>query len=292
MSVDHYENFPVASWLMPKPLRQPITHIYWFSRSADDIADEGDHTDAWRLEQLQSYRDALQQISAGTLQFGADDPRYAIFAPLLPVIKEHQLPLQLFHDLLTAFEQDITVKRYEDYEQLHHYCTHSADPVGRILLHLYQELRPDSLAMSDAICTALQLTNFWQDVAIDWQKDRVYIPLDQLAQYDLNDDYIAARCANTPTSPTQDVQWQRLMQAQVLRTRALFYQGMPLVKRLPGRIGWELRLIVLGGLRILERLDHVQYDVFGARPKLGKGDWLLLASRLFTTRFTSSPKEK
>ena len=285
MSVDHYENFPVASWLMPKRLRQPITHIYWFSRHADDIADEGEHSDEWRLAQLQGYREALAQIDSGTLQFGAEDARYAIFSPLLPVIKTHQLPISLFTDLLTAFEQDISVKRYETDEPLHEYCQYSANPVGRILLYLYHELRADSLQMSDAICTALQLTNFWQDVAIDWQKDRVYIPLEQLQQYGLNEQYIAARCAHQPTTAAQDVQWQRLMQAQVQATRELFHRGSPLVKRLPGRIGLELRMIVLGGLRILERLDQVNYDVFQARPKLGKADWLLLGGRLLTTRF-------
>lgn len=285
MSVDHYENFPVASWLMPKHLRQPIAHIYWFSRHADDIADEGEHSDAWRLTQLQGYREALTQIEAGQLQFSAKDDRYAIFAPLLPVIKTNKLPINLFTDLLTAFEQDIRVKRYEDYKQLYEYCQHSANPVGRILLHLYHELSADSLQMSDAICTALQLTNFWQDVAIDWQKDRVYIPLEQLQHYDLDEQYIASRYAHEPTTAAQDLQWQRLMQAQVQSTRELFHRGKPLAKRLPGRIGLELRMIVLGGLRILERLDQVNYDVFQARPKLGKADWLLLGGRLLTTRF-------
>lgn len=285
MSVDHYENFPVASWLMPKHLRQPITHIYWFSRRADDIADEGNHSDTWRLAQLQSYREALAQIADGALQFGADDARYAVFAPLLPVIQTHQLPISLFTDLLTAFEQDISVQRYQDYNQLHAYCQHSANPVGRILLHLYQELNAESLQMSDAICTALQLANFWQDVAIDWQKDRVYIPLQQLQHYGLDEQYLAARYNQQPTTPTQDVQWQRLMQAQVQSTRELLHSGKPLAKRLSGRIGLELRLIVLGGLRILERLDQVNYDVFRARPTLGKADWLRLGGRLLTTRF-------
>ena len=285
MSVDHYENFPVASVLLPKHLRDPIKHIYWFSRSADDIADEGEFSDAWRLEQLQGYREALAQIENGHLQLNADDPRAAIFIPLAPVIAQYELPISLFTDLLTAFEQDITVKRYQNYAALHDYCKHSADPVGRLLLHLYNELSPDSLMMSDAICTGLQLTNFWQDVAIDWQKDRVYVALDELEAFGLEPSYIGARCAGARTDPAQDVQWQQLMQKQVSYARGLLQQGMPLAKRLPGRIGLELRLIVLGGLRILERIDQVQYDVFNARPKLGKTDWLLLCSRLLTTRF-------
>lgn len=285
MSVDHYENFPVASWLLPKHLRQPITHIYWFSRSADDIADEGDHSDSWRLQQLAAYREALSQIEQGSLHLSPSDPRYKIFIPLAAVIEQYQLPVYLFADLLTAFEQDITVKRYQSYEQIHQYCRHSADPVGRILLHLYQELRPDSLRMSDAICTGLQLTNFWQDVAIDWEKDRVYLPLDALNAHQLDESYIQRRCQQQPTTSQQDLQWQQLMQEQVLYARSLLEQGKPLVQRLPGRIGLELKMIILGGLRILERLDQVQYDVFTARPKLGKADWLRLGGRLLFTRF-------
>lgn len=285
MSVDHYENFPVASWLLPKHLRQPITHIYWFSRSADDIADEGDHSDSWRLQQLAAYREALSQIEQGSLHLSPSDPRYKIFIPLAAVIEQYQLPVYLFADLLTAFEQDITVKRYQNYEQIHQYCRHSADPVGRILLHLYQELRPDSLRMSDAICTGLQLTNFWQDVAIDWEKDRVYLPLDALNAHQLDESYIQRRCQQQPTTSQQDLQWQQLMQEQVRYARSLLEQGKPLVQRLPGRIGLELKMIILGGLRILERLDQVQYDVFTARPKLGKADWLRLGGRLLFTRF-------
>ncbi len=285
MSVDHYENFPVASWLLPKHLRQPITHIYWFSRSADDIADEGDHSDSWRLQQLAAYREALSQIEQGSLHLPPSDPRYKIFTPLATVIEQYQLPVYLFADLLTAFEQDITVKRYQNYEQIHQYCRHSADPVGRILLHLYQELRPDSLRMSDAICTGLQLTNFWQDVAIDWEKDRVYLPLDALNAHQLDESYIQRRCQQQPTTSQQDLQWQQLMQEQVRYARSLLEQGKPLVQRLPGRIGLELKMIILGGLRILERLDQVQYDVFTARPKLGKADWLRLGGRLLFTRF-------
>lgn len=287
MSVDHYENFPVASVLLPKRLRQPIKHIYWFSRSADDLADEGNHSATWRLEQLQGYRDALKQIQSGHLHIEAHDPRHAIFTPLAPVIQEHKLPISLFSDLLTAFEQDVTVKRHLNYEELYYYCTHSANPVGRILLHLYNEQRPDSLSMSDAICTGLQLTNFWQDIAIDWKKDRVYIPIDTLSQFNLSEDYIAARSAQQPTSATDNKHWLRMMQQQVEQTRQLLRSGMPLAARLPGRISLELRLIILGGLRILERLDEVDYDVFTRRPTLTKADWVLLGSRLLITRFNN-----
>lgn len=286
MSVDHYENFPVASVLLPKRLRQPITHIYWFSRSADDIADEGDHSDAWRLKHLTQYRDALADIAAQRpFSFAPNDPRHAIFTPLAPVIHEHKLPIALFEDLLTAFEQDVIVKRYQSYDDILHYCKHSANPVGRLLLHLYQMTEEQNLVDSDAICTGLQLTNFWQDIAIDWHKDRVYIPTAILKQYHLNEAYLEKRVRSASTTAEQDQQWQRMMQAQVHYARRLLESGMPLARRLPGRIGLELRLIVLGGLRILEQLDRVDYDVFTARPTLGKADWLRLFYRLLTTRF-------
>lgn len=286
MSVDHYENFPVASLLLPKRLRQPITHIYWFSRSADDIADEGNHSDAWRLEKLSTYRQALSDIAAKRpFNFGPTDERYAIFAPLAPVIYQHHLPIHLFEDLITAFEQDVSVKRHDDYASLFYYCKHSANPVGRLLLHLYQVLDDQSLESSDAICTALQLINFWQDIAIDWDKDRVYIPRDILDRYQLNETYIQKRVLKQPTTSQDDLRWQQMMQAQVHYARQLLKSGMPLANRLPGRIGLELRLIVLGGLRILERLDQCHYNVFTERPILGKSDWLRLFYRLFTTRF-------
>lgn len=286
MSVDHYENFPVASLLLPKHLRQPITHIYWFSRSADDIADEGDHSDTWRLEKLSAYRQALADIAAKRpFDFDSSDERYAIFSPLAPVIHQYHLPIGLFEDLITAFEQDISIKRYDNYDHLLHYCKHSANPVGRLLLHLYQVIDEQSLNASDAICTALQLINFWQDIAIDWDKDRIYIPRDILDRYQLNETYIEKRVVKQTTSNQDDLQWQQMMQAQVHYARQLLKYGMPLAKRLPGRIGLELRLIVLGGLRILERLDQCHYNVFTARPTLGKADWLQLFYRLFTTRF-------
>lgn len=287
MSVDHYENFPVASWFLPRHLREPIKHIYWFSRSADDIADEGQHSDEWRLEQLGLYREALGQIAQGQLQLSPTDPRYAIFTPLLSTIQQHQLPLDLFTDLLTAFEQDVTVKRHADYNALHQYCAHSANPVGRLLLHLYQKTNTTQLDYSDAICTGLQLTNFWQDVAIDWHKDRVYIPTQTLTQFELDESYIAARCAGAPTTSTQNKHWLRMMHHQVQYARQQLQYGMPLATQLPGRIGIELRLIVLGGLRILERLEQVDYDMFTQRPTLKKADWLILSQRLLSTRFST-----
>src|SRR5690625_5284971 len=279
MPVDHYENFPVASWLLPKALRTPVQHIYRFARCADDLADEGDHSPAWRLESLEQYARQLDYIADQQLtEKGATELQH-IFRPLEAVIQQFQLPLQPFYDLLSAFRQDVHVKRYADYDELLDYCRRSADPVGRILLHLYQEQRPDSLSMSDAICTGLQLTNFWQDVAIDWDKDRVYIPQQELQRFGVDEGFIAQAVAGEVPSTTQREAWQALMRHQVTQARALLNAGKPLCRRLPGRLNLELRLIIQGGLRILEKLERVQFDVFNHRPIIKKQDSLLLFVR-------------
>lgn len=284
MSVNHYENFPVASVLLPRRLRTPVTHIYRFARTADDIADEGEYHAHERLQYLQEYEDRLQDIQHG-LPIVLDSPHYAVFAPLAQVIQAHSLPFAPFHDLLSAFKQDVTVQRYADMAELLNYCQRSANPVGRIMLHLYEQHDAELLSMSDAICTGLQLTNFWQDVAIDWNKNRVYIPQDLLAEHGLDDDYIATRC-QLIRQPHIDQQWHELMSKLVEDARQRLKSGLPLHHALPGRIGLELKLIVLGGLRILERLDQLAYDVFAQRPTLGKSDWLRLLWR--STRSSSS----
>src|SRR5690606_13208005 len=171
-----------------------------------------------------------------------------IFAPLARTIARHQLPITPFFDLLSAFEQDVTVKRYDDYAALLDYCTRSANPVGRLMLHLYDAATPDNLAESDAICTGLQLVNFWQDVRVDWRKQRIYLPRADMQRHGVTEDDLDA-CRLTP-------QWRALMACQVERARALLHSGAPLARRLPGRIGLELRMVVQGGLRILERIEH------------------------------------
>lgn len=265
MAVDHYENFPVASLLLPPRLRPAVTAIYAFARSADDLADEGDASAAQRLAALQAYETQLDLIEAGA---PCEAP---MFRRLQQTVREHKLPLQPLRDLLSAFRQDVVTARYARYEDLLDYCRRSANPVGTLMLHLYQTPDERNLRDSDAICSALQLINFWQDVAIDWQKARIYLPLEDLQRFDLGEeDIAAARCGNN---------WRRLMQFEVERTRALMLSGAPLARRLPGRIGWELRLVVQGGLRILERIEAVRGDVFRQRPKLGKRDWLAVAWR-------------
>lgn len=281
MPVDHYENFPVASLLMPARLREPVEAIYAFARSADDVADEGDAPAVARLARLNDYRLALNAIGRGDAVADAvnDAALRPLFGRLARNIHRFDLPLQLFRDLLDAFSQDVGKTRYADFPELQDYCRRSANPVGRLLLHLYGEATPDKLRMSDAICTSLQLINFWQDVGIDWRKQRIYLPQDSMARFGVvADDIDAQRC---------DERWRALLAFEVQRARAMMLSGAPLARQLPGRLGWELRLIVLGGLRILERIEAAGYDVFRARPTLGKGDWARLVSRALLFRITA-----
>jgi squalene synthase HpnC len=266
--VDHYENFPVASFLLPAHLRRPIELIYQFARRADDFADEGDRKPAERLALLEGFERQLDVIEAGETP---DDP---LFASLQEAIAHHALPLMLFRDLLDAFKQDVTKARYADDAELMDYCRRSANPIGRLLLHLYRETGPQSLAYSDAICTALQLINHWQDVAIDWKKNgfgRVYIPKDCLERHGLTDFDIEHRRL-TPA-------WSAMMAERCTSARTLMESGRPLGRILKGRLGAELRLIVAGGLAILDKIDTVHGDVFNHRPILTKSDWLRIGPR-------------
>lgn len=265
MPVEHYENFPVGSFLVPAHLRQPIEVIYRFARSADDIADEGDATPEQRLAELAAYQAELDRIESGSA------PQTPLFIVLAKTIAAHTLPIQLFRDLLDAFAQDVVKKRYADYPELIDYCRRSANPVGRLVLHLFGRTEAEHLAQSDCICSALQLINFWQDVAVDWQKERVYIPQTDFPNFQISEDEIAqGRCS---------ANWTALMNFQIDRAQALMLRGAPLVHALPGRLGWEIRLTVQGGLRILERIRQVDGDVFRRRPTLGKRDWLVLLAR-------------
>ena len=269
MAVDHYENFPVASWLLPKPLRPAVVAIYRFARSADDIADEGDALPAQRLDALEQYRIALTVLASGE-QDSASLPEALreIFLPLGRAIKEHRLPFQSFFDLLTAFEQDLTQARYPNNEAVMAYCRLSANPVGLLMLHLYQTTDALSIEQSDAICSALQRVNFLQDVAIDWNKNRIYLPGDALTRFGVSEETIAqGECTQA---------WRGLMAEQVKQCRALLHFGYPLGRRLPGRIGLELRLIVQGGLNILEKIEQVEFDVFTRRPILRPTDWITM----------------
>lgn len=273
MPIDHYENFPVASLLLPRRLRGAVTDIYRFARAADDIADEGPASDAERQQQLAAFRAELHRIGAepGATPAPGDPALARIFGPLAATIACHQLPITPFYDLLSAFEQDIAVTRYQDYASLLDYCTRSANPVGRLMLHLFHAASPQNLEQSDAICTGLQLVNFWQDVRVDWHKHRVYLPQEDLRRHGVSEEDLAA-ARLTPA-------WRELMAFQVERTRALLHFGAPLARRLPGRIGLELRMVVQGGLRVLERIEAGGYDVFMNRPELGAKDWAIMLWR-------------
>ncbi|MCW5621027.1 MAG: squalene synthase HpnC [Burkholderiales bacterium] len=267
---EHYENFPVASWALPARLRPAVRLIYAFARQADDFADEGNlHADE-RLRLLQIFTDELDRIEARI------QPHSPLFQELAGVIAEHRLPLQPFRDLLSAFRQDVIKNRYADFGEVMEYCRRSANPVGRLLLHLFGETGPRSLAMSDGICASLQLINFLQDVEIDFRKNRVYLPQDEMARYGISEEQIAARDAGG--------MWPEFMRYQGERARRMLQAGAPLGRVLPGRIGLELRMIVLGGECILRQLHQVRGDMFRHRPLLRKSDWLYMVYRAVLAR--------
>lgn len=264
----HYENFPVASWLCPPALRPAIIAIYWFARTADDIADEGNATPQHRLDDLQAYRNDLAACASG-LPTSPNWPH--VFEPLGQAIAKYRLPLRLLENLLSAFEQDVVKTRYADNAELLDYCRLSANPVGRLLLHLYGANDPASLAQSDCICTALQLINFWQDLSIDIPRGRIYLPAAGWAAYGVNETQLLGLQINAATTT--------LVAGNVRWAEALMREGAPLVKSVPGRAGWELRLVVQGGLRIAEKIEALGFATFRVRPKLGAWDAVVMAWR-------------
>lgn len=278
MSIEHYENFPVASWLCPPALRPAIMAIYGFARTADDLADEGDASAAQRLRDLADYRADLRAVAAGR----APSPRWAarVFAPLARAIAEHRLPLPLLEDLLDAFEQDLVKTDYATRAELLDYCRRSANPVGRLLLHLYGIDDADALRQSDAICSALQLINFWQDFTVDGPRGRIYAPLEDRRRHGVEgQDLLSLR--DSPAA-------RALIAELCAWARALMADGAPLVHRIPGRAGWELRLVVQGGLRILDRLQALRFAALLRRPTVGAADAPLLLWRALTMNATPS----
>ena len=271
--MNHYENFPVASWLCPPALRPAIRAIYAYARTADDLADEGAATAADRLHDLAAFEAELQAVSSGK----AASLRWpGVFEPLTEAIHRHGLPLPLLTDLLSAFRQDVVKHAYADRAELLDYCRRSANPVGRLLLHLYGVGDADALRQSDAICTALQLANFWQDLSVDTRRERLYIPL--------------ADCARHGVPPASLLVGDDSTQARVLVaemvswTRVMLLHGASLVHRVRGRAGWELRLAVQGGLRILERIERRGFDAISHRPTLCWHDVPTLAWRAMAMR--------
>ncbi len=267
MSIDHYENFPVASILLPRHMRLPVEAIYAFARSADDFADEGDLQPAQRLALLNGYVGQLNLIRSGVM------PTDALFSRLYSHMEQYRLPLSAFYDLLNAFSQDVVKPRYANYAEVLDYCARSANPVGRLMLHLHDKATPENLQQSDAICSALQIINFLQDIAVDCKKNRVYMPQDELSSFNLNDATIAGN--------TSGPAWHEFMRFQVQRARALLLSGKPLAKRLGGRFGFELRFVVAGGATILDKIDAVNGDIFQHRPVMRKRDWLKQITRIW-----------
>ncbi|WP_034348872.1 squalene synthase HpnC [Noviherbaspirillum massiliense] len=276
MSVNHYENFPVASLLLPARLRPAVEAIYAFARSADDLADEGDAAPHERLAALMAYEEQLDLIAAGV------QPDTAMFQALAKVAHDYRLPLQPLRDLLSAFRQDVVTTRYASIDDVLDYCQRSANPVGRLMLHLYGATNEQNLRDADAICSALQLINFWQDVSIDWRKKRIYLPQEDIQKFGVTLAHLEEERV--------DAAWAALMSFEVHRARAMMLSGAGLALRLPGRIGWELRLMVQGGLRILDKIESAGYDVFRKRPQLRTGDWLLMAWRAASMKIRLSPK--
>ncbi len=277
LSVDHYENFPVASVLCPPRLRPAVVAIYHFARTADDLADEGTAQPAERLANLAAYRRDLQAV----LSAQATSPRWqSVFAALAHSVRQYHLPAPPLHALLDAFEQDVHNPRYDDRLSLLDYCARSANPIGRLLLHLYGIADRTALLQADAICTALQLINFWQDLSVDGPRGRLYVPQADLVRHGVSAQALR-RCEDNP-------QTRRLVTDLCAWARGLMLQGAPLALQVPGRAGWELRLVVQGGLRILEKIARMNHAVLLQRPTLPAFDGPLLLWRASTMRAASA----
>lgn len=267
----HYENFPVASHLLPAPMRPHIAAIYAFARTADDFADEpGVESAAERLRLLDGWRGRLHASLASPIDPQTAEGDDLVFVAVGHTIRTHALPPELFDDLISAFEQDVTKKRYASWTELLDYCRRSANPIGRLVLRVagYDDPRLDRA--SDAVCTALQLTNFWQDLERDWKIGRIYVPEnDRAASHAREEDLAAGRMT---------AEWRRVMAEMTRRTRQLFSEGRPVCDGVQGRLRWELRLTWLGGSRILDKLERAGFDVFNHRPALGASDLVSLVS--------------
>jgi hydroxysqualene synthase len=268
----HYENFPVASWLVPSEKRDALAVIYAFARCADDFADEPGIQG--RFAALAGWRSNLDRCFAGK----SDHP---VFIALGDVIQRFCLRREHFENLLCAFESDVRVNRHADFASLLAYCRYSANPVGRLVLELFGHRDPELFSLSDSICTALQLTNFWQDIAIDLGRDRIYLPLADLAEFGLSVTDLHGLAVSPPGIPPQALldRWQALMVIQVRRTRELFEHGRPLPERVAPELRCQLRLTWLGGMAILARIESSACDVFRQRPSLSKRDFVRLYFR-------------
>ena len=264
ITYDHYENFPVASLLVPRDRRKYVCALYAFARTADDFADEPGLTPAERVESLNAWEEQLNDCLNGT----AHNP---VFIALTETVDRFQFPPELFRNLLQAFRQDVTIHRYGTFDDVLHYCENSANPVGRLILLMFNYRSDAVLRLSDSICTALQLTNFWQDLRIDVERDRIYVPLEDLTEFGYAEEELLSK-KFTP-------QFRKLLSFQVERTRDLFLQGKPLLSEVGRDLSLELKMTWNGGMKILDKIEQINYDVFRIQPKLMFSDKL----RLFIT---------
>jgi squalene synthase HpnC len=261
---EHYENFPVASLFIPKRLRPSVAAIYAFARTADDFADEGTRAPSERLHLLDDWQNKLDACYAGN----ADHP---VFIALGEVVRSKGIPERLLSNLLTAFRMDVTKQRYQTFEDLLSYCTHSANPVGRLVLHLFEDEGERHFHLSDNICTALQLANFWQDIRVDADKGRVYIPLEDMERFGYTENNLLMRQYND--------RFADLLRFEVERTRELFAAGKPLLHEAASKLRFELRLTWSGGVAILSKIEQQRFNVFAARPTITTADKILIFMR-------------
>ena len=268
MSVDHYENFPVASVILPKYLRAPIETIYRFARSADDIADATDLPPDFKRDRLAFFRTELKQITSDA------PPLTPLFSELSILISQYKLPIGLFFQLLDAFEQDLNVKRYENFTRLEEYCANSANPIGRIVLHLFGHTDEEYLIWSDSICTSLQIINFLQDVKDDYDLGRIYLPKDEMDSFGVTEDHIKNRIF--------DLHWLNFMNFQLDRANRYLDDGSNLYENLPRRLGIEIKMIVKSGLQVITKLNASRGNVFVTDHKMNSLDFIKI---LYQTAF-------
>jgi squalene synthase HpnC len=259
LTENHYENFPVASFLIPKRLRRDVAIIYWFARTADDLADEGNYTAEERLKQLNSFEERLCSLLKGSFNSHFE-------SALFETIKNNNLHPEYFFDLLSAFKQDVTKNRYSDFNELLDYCRRSANPVGRLMLQLFKIKDEAADSASDKICTALQLTNFYQDVHKDYGKGRIYFPQEELDRFNVAETDFQNSSASR--------NFKDMLKFNIDRAETMFDEGRLLLNFLDGRIYWEIKLTLLGGKEILKRIKRSGYDVFKFSPKLKKSDFI------------------
>ena len=258
---NHYENFPVVSFLIPKHLRKDVAVIYWFARTADDLADEGNLLPEERLKKLNDFENRLTSLLKGNYENDIE-------SDLNKTIKERNLTPKYFYDLLKAFKQDVVKKSYKNFEELLDYCNYSADPVGRLILELNDIRNDEAFGYSDKICTALQLTNFYQDIKIDYLKGRIYLPEDEMAGFMIGKKVFELKENN--------LNLKELLKFNIARTRRLFEEGRGLMKFLNGRLKYEIKWTILGGEEILKKIERIDYRVLKERPKLNKFDFMKL----------------